>query len=80
MEHQSSKTRENFSDRPDDGQLTLEDINDRLVRMETRMSKFMEAFGIDPTTGKMSRHVDRQLYIPKYYPNHPTNQRNNDGY
>lgn len=60
--------------------MALNEVHERLIRMETRMSKFMEAFGIDPTTGKFSRHVDRQLYVPKYYPNHPTNQRNDHGY
>lgn len=40
-------------------------ILDRLTRIETRLAKFMEAFGLNPYTGKIDHTREKQFNLPK---------------
>jgi hypothetical protein len=40
-------------------------IVDRLTRIETRLAKFMEAFGLNPYTGKIDPTRQKQFNLPK---------------
>jgi hypothetical protein len=40
-------------------------IIDRLTRIETRLAKFMEAFGLNPYTGKIDHTREKQFNLPK---------------
>jgi hypothetical protein len=40
-------------------------IVDRLTRIETRLAKFMEAFGLNPYTGKIDHTREKQFNLPK---------------
>lgn len=40
-------------------------IVDRLTRIETRLAKFMEAFGLNPYTGKIDPTREKQFNLPK---------------
>jgi hypothetical protein len=40
-------------------------IVDRLTRIETRLAKFMEAFGLNPYTGKIDHTRTKQFNLPK---------------
>ena len=40
-------------------------IIDRLTRIETRLAKFMEAFGLNPYTGKIDPTRTKQFNLPK---------------
>ena len=40
-------------------------ILDRLTRIETRLAKFMEAFGLNPYTGKTDPLRAKQFNLPK---------------
>ena len=40
-------------------------IIERLTRIETRLAKFMEAFGLNPYTGKIDYTRQRQFTLPK---------------
>ena len=40
-------------------------IVDRLTRIETRLAKFMEAFGLNPYTGKIDHTREKQFTLPK---------------
>lgn len=40
-------------------------IVERLTRIETRLAKFMEAFGLNPYTGKIDPTRTKQFNLPK---------------
>jgi hypothetical protein len=40
-------------------------IIERLTRIETRLAKFMEAFGLNPYTGKIDYTRQKQFHLPK---------------
>ena len=40
-------------------------ILDRLTRIETRLAKFMEAFGLNPYTGKIDHTREKQFNLPQ---------------
>jgi hypothetical protein len=40
-------------------------IIERLTRIETRLAKFMEAFGLNPYTGKIDPTRTKQFNLPK---------------
>ena len=40
-------------------------IVERLTRIETRLAKFMEAFGLNPYTGKIDPTRAKQFNLPK---------------